>query len=333
MAIEGATHINDLDVAKPSGATEQVLDLDNYHRQIKEVLKRDVNNFAGTALVYGADAASTDDYAFSSALTITTYTAGIICLLDLTGGNTNTGAARLNIDGIGLKAIVGLTGAALAAGALQIGINLLVYNGTSFVLGASPIVDINGGAIDGAIIGANDAAAITGTTITGTAIAGTVITASTDLTLATGATVTGIDNGTLGSSATLLATQGAVKTYVDALITAGSGGAAERALNSAGVTSVNHGFAALPQLVTVVLECTTNDIGYTPGDQVNIGVRLEAGAAGPNSGIAGYADATQVHAAVDPGSGFYLPNATTGVTGTALTTSRWKVVATAYKFA
>jgi hypothetical protein len=38
--------------------------------------------------------------------------------------------------------------------------------------------------------------------------------------LATGATVTGIDNGALGSSATLLATQGAIKTYVDAQITA-----------------------------------------------------------------------------------------------------------------
>ena len=42
----------------------------------------------------------------------------------------------------------------------------------------------------------------------------------TSLTLATGATVTGIDNGALGSSATLLATQGAIKTYVDAQVTA-----------------------------------------------------------------------------------------------------------------
>ena len=42
------------------------------------------------------------------------------------------------------------------------------------------------------------------------------LTVETDLTLATGATVTGIDNGSLGSSATLLATQGAIKTYVDA---------------------------------------------------------------------------------------------------------------------
>src|SRR5210317_323821 len=36
----------------------------------------------------------------------------------------------------------------------------------------------------------------------------------------TGATVTGIDNGALGSSATLLATQGAIKTYVDSQVTA-----------------------------------------------------------------------------------------------------------------
>ena len=38
---------------------------------------------------------------------------------------------------------------------------------------------------------------------------------SASLALATGATVTGIDNGSLGTSATLLATQGAIKTYAD----------------------------------------------------------------------------------------------------------------------
>jgi len=66
------------------------------------------------------------------------------------------------------------------------------------------------GTIDGTVIGGTTPAAITGTTITG----------NTSLALATGATVTGIDNGALGSSATLLATQGAVKTYVDAQVTA-----------------------------------------------------------------------------------------------------------------
>jgi len=71
-------------------------------------------------------------------------------------------------------------------------------------------VDVDAGTVDGAVIGGTTPAAITGTTLTG----------NTSLELATGATVTGIDNGTLGSSATLLATQGAVKTYVDAQVTA-----------------------------------------------------------------------------------------------------------------
>jgi len=49
----------------------------------------------------------------------------------------------------------------------------------------------------------------------------TTISGSTSLALATGATVTGIDNGGVATgSATLLATQGAIKTYVDAQVTA-----------------------------------------------------------------------------------------------------------------
>ena len=71
-------------------------------------------------------------------------------------------------------------------------------------------VDINAGTVDGAVIGGATPAAITGTTLTG----------NTSLALATGATVTGVDNGSLGASATLLATQGAIKTYVDAQVTA-----------------------------------------------------------------------------------------------------------------
>jgi len=101
-------------------------------------------------------------------------------------------------------------------------------------------VDINAGTIDGAVIGGAVAAAITTTDLTATtadinagtvdavlggttpaAITGTTIKANTSLELATGATVTGIDNATLATgSATLVPTQGAVKTYVDAQVTA-----------------------------------------------------------------------------------------------------------------
>jgi hypothetical protein len=92
---------------------------------------------------------------------------------------------------------------------------LKFYDGSAFItLAISPetanSVDVNAGTVDGAVIGGTTAAAITGTTLTG----------NTSLALATGATVTGVDNGTLGTSATLLATQGAIKTYVDAQITA-----------------------------------------------------------------------------------------------------------------
>jgi hypothetical protein len=89
-----------------------------------------------------------------------------------------------------------------------------IYDGSSFItlpfsVEAAQTVDINAGTIDGTVIGGATPAAVTGTTLTG----------NTSLALATGATVTGVDNGALGTSATLLATQGAIKTYVDAQVT------------------------------------------------------------------------------------------------------------------
>ena len=73
-----------------------------------------------------------------------------------------------------------------------------------------PTVDIDAGAIDGAIVGANSAAAGTFTNLT----------ASTNLTLASGATVTAIlDEDNLASdSNTSLATQQSIKAYVDGQI-------------------------------------------------------------------------------------------------------------------
>ena len=73
--------------------------------------------------------------------------------------------------------------------------------------------DINGGTIDGAVIGGASAAAITGTTI----VANTSINIAGD-----GATVTGIkdEDDMSSNSATKLATQQSIKAYVDAQVTA-----------------------------------------------------------------------------------------------------------------
>src|SRR6056300_1359563 len=77
-----------------------------------------------------------------------------------------------------------------------------------------PTVDIDAGAIDGTTIGANSAAAGTFTNLI----------ASTDLTLATGATVTAIlDEDTMSSNSdTALATQQSIKAYVDGSLGAAS---------------------------------------------------------------------------------------------------------------
>ncbi len=73
-----------------------------------------------------------------------------------------------------------------------------------------PTVDIDAGAIDGAIVGANSAAAGTFTNLT----------ASTNLTLASGATVTAIldEDNLVSNSDTSLATQQSIKAYVDGQI-------------------------------------------------------------------------------------------------------------------
>jgi len=87
--------------------------------------------------------------------------------------------------------------------------NAVTITGTWANLGTVTTVDINGGSLDAVTIGAASHTTIKGTTIEGT----------TSLKLATGATVTGIeDSDTLSSdSNTLLATQQSIKAYIDGL--------------------------------------------------------------------------------------------------------------------
>ena len=94
---------------------------------------------------------------------------------------------------------------------LDIGTNLLKFKDV-YIAGTAnlPTVDIDAGAIDGAVIGANSAAAGTFTNLI----------ASTNLTLASGATVTAIldEDAMTSDSATALATQQSIKAYVDGQI-------------------------------------------------------------------------------------------------------------------
>ena len=95
-------------------------------------------------------------------------------------------------------------------------------NGTgSIKLGAMKFVGTTMSSDDSTQITIAENIQTTGTlNVAGATALSSTLSVGTSLALATGATVTGIDNGALGSSATLLATQGAIKTYVDSQVTA-----------------------------------------------------------------------------------------------------------------
>jgi len=112
-------------------------------------------------------------------------------------------------------------------------------------------VDIDGGAVDGTIIGANSAAAGTFTNLT----------ASTNLTLASGATVTAIlDEDDMSSdSATSLATQQSIKAYITTTVGAASN------LTATGITF--EGATANDFETTFAITDPTADRTFTFGDE------------------------------------------------------------------
>ena len=122
--------------------------------------------------------------------------------VELYGTDNDITTLDANLDVNNFSITTGVTNGNITVtpnGTGNINLGALKFNGTSISSDDSTIVNIN------------EALRVEGVlTSTG------ALTSNTSLTLATGATVTGIDNGALGSSATLLATQGAIKTYIDA---------------------------------------------------------------------------------------------------------------------
>lgn len=163
-------------------------------------------------------------YTLTTSQSIGAYAAGQVFMF--VANHASTGAATLNVDAVGAKDLKKQHDQALTTGDIeQNQVVLVAFEATDdtfqvlSVLGASTFasVDINGGTIDGAIIGGSSAAAITGTTVTittadinGGAIDGTIIGAgSAAAATVTDLTVSGaidfpadsLDTGDLGAGA------------------------------------------------------------------------------------------------------------------------------------
>ena len=132
--------------------------------------------------------------------------------VELYGTDNDINTLDANLDVSTFAITTGVTNGDITItpnGTGNIKLGAMKFNGTTLSSDDSTLININEGLVVDGTANISGATTLGGTLAVGTSIA-----------LATGATVTGIDNGALGSSATLLATQGAIKTYVDAQVTA-----------------------------------------------------------------------------------------------------------------
>lgn len=184
-------------------------------------------------------------------------------------------------------------------------------------LGTVTTIDINGGTADGMVIGGASAAAATVTTLT----------ANTSITLTNAVTEFSTDGTLSGDSDSALPTEKAVKTYVDTQV-ASAASVTEATLTlispyaaSTVGTGQAHSLGAVPDNLYVYLECTATDAGYAVGDMViPYDTKYQV-----------VADATNV-TGISTSASQYVAHKSTGA-ATAITVSKWKLMARAQVFA
>lgn len=96
--------------------------------------------------IFGADAGASDAYAITLTPALASYVTGQ--MINFTANTTNTGAATLNVNGLGAKTIKKLYNQDLANGDIAAGQMLtVIYDGTNFQLQSLPATGGGGGAI------------------------------------------------------------------------------------------------------------------------------------------------------------------------------------------
>ena len=146
MALETATYINQLNPLWPTDATDYVSTGDDHLRLIKSSIQSSFPRVTGpitasqndlTNVTYLADTGTANALVVTFSPVWTSYTVGKGVLVKVAA--TNTGAATINVNGLGATAIVGQGGQALIGGELFAGdIVHLTYSTAGFrLLGAS----------------------------------------------------------------------------------------------------------------------------------------------------------------------------------------------------
>lgn len=156
MAVETVTNIADLDPTAPTGAEPKSAG-DDHIRNLKKALKNGFPGFLGAVIVTGTDGGAANAYTLTPANPLPAYTPKMLAVFQPTAGNT--GAATLNISGLGAKPIVSVAGVPLVAGDLTAGrYYSTFYDGTSFRLDNVTQNYVDQTIISGTVPGVNDPA-------------------------------------------------------------------------------------------------------------------------------------------------------------------------------
>lgn len=132
MSLETGNYINDLNPANPPG-TDAVSQGDDHLRLIKTALLNCFAGYAGAILITGTDGGIADTYTVTPSTPLLAYSPRMILVFSPSA--SNTGAATVNVSGLGAKEIRSVSGAVLAANELSAGdIYAAFYDGTNFRL-------------------------------------------------------------------------------------------------------------------------------------------------------------------------------------------------------
>lgn len=135
MGLETVVNIADLVRTNPPGSDPKSQG-DDHLRNIKTALLNNIVGYTGAVTVTGVDGGAVNAYTLTPAAgTLLAYGLRMVAIFSPT--ITNTGAATLNISGLGAKNVLSVAGIALVANDLIAGrIYVAVYNGTEFRLAA-----------------------------------------------------------------------------------------------------------------------------------------------------------------------------------------------------
>lgn len=156
MALETVVNINDLVDTNPTFSDAKSFG-DDHLRNIKKVVKQAFAGFTGAVLITGTDGGLVNAYTLTPATPLLGYGTRMIALFS--PNIINSGPVTLNVSGLGAKAVVSNSGAALVANDLIPGrIYAATYNGTAFMLNAVTQNYVDQLVVAGTVPGVNDPA-------------------------------------------------------------------------------------------------------------------------------------------------------------------------------